>query len=560
LEVILQSGDAFAIPNIISIQEGRLIRKKRMRKSKSESQIGNDNTSVGEENILSEDLYDLPYESSTLVADSLLSLCNINARPAPVEDPTTGKQYQSTAPHPCIPLLETCYRWLEWDLYKEDIRIEAETETLSGIGGNSVLSACAITALCHLALLRQTTTETITESGTNDETTPKKKVDNVLENAISTVYYAEIFDSRPLRVESTRAAAAQAILCLACGADRMKDFKDEPLGLLSGLEFSLERIIEPATSPGLRHTLASLMFDACTGKIASTQRAAILSGKNDIVLGGSKLFNGPLGACYGNDNGSIILTAVSQLTMPVAKAVNDGSRTGLKLLKRAGHGEGSPLSEKTIVRVAKFATQLWRTINGELGGKNSVADLGFSTGEESSEKWPVTSNVDGVCSYDAHLRCILLSLWQWLWPRECPAVSRVQSWKQLEQSLLYRDLGADEVMKITIEEREAATEEEVECGGLRNIVDCEIARQEWRGEMANVAYDDAKVDAKTVKDSSSVSQGLNQPLSIVERDNAWENGVWISSTSRHRRRKGEDGGPIVKKIRLAMKSGDAHEK
>jgi len=105
--------------------------------------------------------------------------------------------------------------------------------------------------------------------------------------------------------------------------------------------------------------------------------------------------------------------------MPAANAVNDGVHRGLKLLKRAG--DGSSISDKTIVRVAKFATLLWRTINGESGGKDAVADLGFSSGIVA----PVTSVVDGVCSHDAHLRCSLLSLWQWLWPKEYPAFRRV---------------------------------------------------------------------------------------------------------------------------------------
>ena len=68
----------------------------------------------------------------------------------------------------------------------------------------------------------------------------------------------------------------------------------------------------------------------------------------------------------GNDIGGMVHTSLSQLYMPTANAVNDGVHRGLKLLKRAG--EGSSISEKTITRVARFATLLWRTINGETGG------------------------------------------------------------------------------------------------------------------------------------------------------------------------------------------------
>lgn len=546
LEKILQAGDAFAMPNIVSIEEGRLIRKKRTRKPKNENQISDDNSSLGDEHILREDLNDLSYDSSALIADALLALCYINARPG--LDPNTSKHYQLT-------LMEACYRWLEWDLYKEDIRIEAETETLSGIGGNSysVVSTCAITALCYLALLKQCTTESQEDVKSGDTSNKKKNdiVSKMVENAISTEYYAEIFDSRPSRIDSTRASAAQAILCLCCAADRVKESDSEPVGLLSALEFSLTRIIEKSTSPALRQTLACLMLDACTGKICSVQRVAILSGKNDIVLGGSRLFNGPLGASDGNDNGSIVQTSLSQLYMPVANAVNDGVHRGLKLLKRAG--EPNYAKEKTIVRVAKFATLLWRTINGESGGKDAVADLGFSSGTVA----PVTSVVDGVCSHDAHLRCSLLALWQWLWPKECPAVRRVQSWRQRERSPLYKELGADDVMKVTDEEREAAAAEDAVCSSLKNVVKREIDRQKWRGEMANMA---SRKKPATSKEISSASTGLNHPLSMVDRDHAWEHGAWIASTALHRRRTKEDGGQMITKVRLAMKSGDGAEK
>lgn len=246
--------------------------------------------------------------------------------------------------------------------------------------------------------------------------------------------------------------------------------------------------------------------------------------------------------------------------MPVANAVNDGAKSGLKVLKRAGiesNSTSSLLTETTVVRVAKFATLLWRTINGESGGKDSLKDVGFSSGTVA----PVTSVVDGVCSYDAHLRCTLLSLWQWLWHKECPAVLRVQSWRrQPERIAMYKDLGADDVMKVTDEEREAAAAEDAVCSSLKNIVKREIDRQKWRGEMAKVVQRRESQSSMTAKDLSSTSQGLDKPLSIVDRDHAWEHGGWIASAALHRRRKREDGGPVVKKIRLAMKSSEGDEK
>ena len=139
-----------------------------------------------DENVLREDLNDLSYDSSTLITDALLSFCYTNARPG--LDSKTGKQY--------LWLIEACHRWLEWDLYKEDIRIEAEAETLSGIGGNSYsnVSTCAITALCYLGLLKQCTTEGPNGSENIDDTAHTKKddiVSKMVDNIISTEYYAE---------------------------------------------------------------------------------------------------------------------------------------------------------------------------------------------------------------------------------------------------------------------------------------------------------------------------------------------------------------------------------
>ena len=225
------------------------------------------------------------------------------------------------------------------------------------------------------------------------------------------------------------------------------------------------------TSLDLRQTLAALMLDACTGKIGTTQRAAILTGKNDFVRCGSRIFNGPLGASYGSDSGSAIHMSVSKSNMPVADAINDGARRGCRLLMKAGQktGQQNAASDKTIVRVAKFASKLWRTINGELGGKNIHI--------EGLNIFPVTSAVDGVCAHDGYLRCSLLALWQRLWPKNCIAVLRVQSWREHEGTTLYRDLNADQVMKITDEEQEAAMSEDKLLTDLRKIVKNEIRHQ-----------------------------------------------------------------------------------
>ena len=177
-------------------------------------------------------------------------------------------------------------------------------------------------------------------------------------------------------------------------------------------------MVDPTTSLDLRQTLAALMLDACTGKIGATQRAAILAGRNDFVRCGSRFFNGPLGASYGSDNGSAIHVSVSKSNMPVADAINDGARRGCRLLMKAGgqkSGQQNATSDKTIVRVAKFASKLWRTINGELGGKDAH--------NEGLYIFPVTSAVDGVCAQDGYLRCSLLALWQRLWPKKLHSCS-----------------------------------------------------------------------------------------------------------------------------------------
>ena len=162
LERILHGEDESGLVNLVSLEEDQHIRKKRKKpeESKGRRDVGNP-LSTGETMSSFGEIDELPYISSGLIADALLSLCFINVRPAVIDDPTTGKQLQSRANHPCIPLMSLAYRWLEWDLFKEAIRKETELQTMTGIGNDqSIISTCAITALYSLALLRQVTTET----------------------------------------------------------------------------------------------------------------------------------------------------------------------------------------------------------------------------------------------------------------------------------------------------------------------------------------------------------------------------------------------------------------
>jgi hypothetical protein len=311
----------------------------------------------------------------------------------------------------------------------------------------------------------------------------------------------------------------------------------------------LTTIIEPTTSPGLKQTLASLMYDACTGKICSTQRVAIMARYNNLIDSGNRFFNGPLGSGYGSEYGASIHTLVSEQSMPAANAVNNGARRGLRFLKQAGKpSQGNLASEENLVRVAKFATDLWRTINGELGG------IELSSSGDQYVTIPITTAVDGICAHDGVLRCSLLSLWQWLWPKGCIAVLRVQSWKEHEGTSRYKALGADEVMKIEDDEKEAAMVEDSLCNDLRQIISSEIDRQNWRGQMAAVRRE----ELVSSKDLTANIQGLNYPLHIVQRDEAWKQGAWVASTASQRRGKGVDGGSTVSvtKLRLTVKGNE----
>jgi len=131
------------------------------------------------------------------------------------------------------------------------------------------------------------------------------------------------------------------------------------------------------------------MMDACTGRVCSTERVAIISGSNDLCVAGSRFYEGPLGGNQGGDNGSAVLMTVTPSFHPAATAVNDGARIGLRLLKVAGTLKEKEHSLDTVARVASFATDLWRTLNGDTN----------RTGEY------------GPCARNGSLRASLLSLW-----------------------------------------------------------------------------------------------------------------------------------------------------
>ena len=287
------------------------------------------------------------------------------------------------------------------------------------------------------------------------------------------------------------------------------------------------------------------MMDACTGKICALQRVGSFCGQNRLCAAGSRFTNGPLGASNGGDNGSSLLLTVSNITYPAANAVNDGARQGLRLLKDTGRdksGNDNGIYTKTAaVRVARFASRLWQTINREV-----VSPVAES----------LPCEIVGVCAHNNHLRCSLIALWQWIWPRQCYQLLRAQAWHVMEGKTHYDSLGLNHVMKTTAEEKEAAIIEDQALTPLSKVVEAEIERQKWRGDMANEAY--KKCSKGLSKETINLTE-VGQPLPVVEKDTAWKLGGWVASTAQQRRNQGADGGCAVTKIRLNIKNSSAGE-
>ena len=247
----------------------------------------------------------LPYVDHVLVANAILALCNVNVRPANPADLSdvgiggsavtiddrsrrgsvlsfsddvgatnirrdssarllSGSFSQSVqAPtHPIQPLLDICRRWLDWALYQEATarRVDAGTQTGIGSGFFSTIPPSAITALCSLALLKQSTSRQVnrnemsggevavpadTDLDDSEKTaTSSSECDKEVQEEVAMAqFYINIFDDRPTRSDVTRAAAAQAVTCIFCAVDRLKSSSEEALGLLKALKFLLDRIL-----------------------------------------------------------------------------------------------------------------------------------------------------------------------------------------------------------------------------------------------------------------------------------------------------------------------------
>lgn len=283
------------------------------------------------------------------------------------------------------------------------------------------------------------------------------------------------------------------------------------------------------------------MMDACTFKVCSMQRVATIAGRNDFFPSVSRFMCGPLGASAGGDNGSALLMNPHETSYPAAYAVNRGAREGMRVL---GNTTAAHYSKGTIIRVARFASKLWRTINGENVTKKNDIEIPYSD----------YADADGVCAYDGSLRIALLSLWQKIWPnRECPAINQVKLWRDTEKNTshsIYDNIiytSPEEFNKIQKGSSNINNTMGMELI-LNKIVNTEIDRQRWRGQMAKKAYDIWQVDGKkrgNTKDPSSstaLAQGLGYPLPICEKNKAWRMGGWASSAAQQRRKMALDGG------------------
>jgi len=531
---LLESEDAEIVGHLV-FPEDELAAEKAFEKVKHEKRPG-----IPSDFVLSPSL---SYVSSSLVAEALLALCQVNARKTFVVDPITGKKVPTSAEHPLNKLIKAARGWLNWENYRERQRIESTQDEILLGHCQGIIGPCATLALCSLAIQKQVTTDaaSLPENGEK-------------EDAVTSKFYYDLFYSSPTLNDLTRAACAQAFVCVCCASDRLEIPDTMPTGLLTALEFLLEavcgrsisltttsflltRFTDPLSSRSLRHTLALLMMDACTGKVASSFRVGSAI-RNDLVVASYRYFSGPLGASHGSDNGSAVHTAVKAATMPVAAAVNDGARRGLRLLTKLGKLEqGKAVTMKPgamIIRVATFASRLWRVINGDEA--DSQCDEGLRH-----------------FAYDGELRVSLLSLYQRLWETTCPAVDYFQKWVRKEGLTAdLKELGSQNVMRTSSEENVAAAKEGSSLAGLKSLVQKEIDRQEWRCKMVSKAYERSRFQTSAKIDVAAKEQGIGEPLPPIERDAAFKQGGWISSAAQQRRDRHLDGGTAVTKIRVGF--------
>lgn len=221
---------------------------------------------------------------------------------------------------------------------------------------------------------------------------------------------------------------------------------------------------------------------------------------------------------------------VSDFSYPAANGVNAGARLGLRLLKDPCKADDNKkYSNEAVIKVATFATRLWRTINGEQC--NNFTANGDKTRAS-------------VCAHDSYLRCALVALWQCIWNKHCMQLLKAQGWHAMKGKPEYYAMGIDKILQQTLKEKDAVAREDAVLQPLAEIIDRELDRQQWRGEMAAKAYEYSEMDNKNNQAE------IGRPLPLVEKNAAWKMGGWVASTAQQRREKNLDGGRAVKKINL----------
>jgi hypothetical protein len=100
-----------------------------------------------------------------------------------------------------------------------------------------------------LTLLKQCTTTLSDNDGVEkggDFVSGSKRKSGLddLDESSTAQFYIDIYDNKKVaNADAVRAAAAQAVACICCAADRNDMPNTEPLGLLLSLEFMLDRIL-----------------------------------------------------------------------------------------------------------------------------------------------------------------------------------------------------------------------------------------------------------------------------------------------------------------------------
>lgn len=234
LQEVLVSGDKAAHGSLLLPKEEELLKKKQEQALNDE--LANIRRIIGPND---DDVSNLPYVSLSLVADALLALCNVHVRQS---------EFNVNEEHPIIPLMETCRSWLDWDLERLRIKIVKNKAHVTGFGEacQSNIAPCAITALCHMAILKQISSISSADEPQNIDSTvgSKRKIgQSKLDEPTRAQFYVDIFNAQPSLPDATRAAAAQAFVCICLAADRSEGTVKEPLGLLTSLEFLLDGIL-----------------------------------------------------------------------------------------------------------------------------------------------------------------------------------------------------------------------------------------------------------------------------------------------------------------------------